>query len=213
MPGRRRALDAIADLLGLPPVAVRAVERRTNGDYAIVLRQPRAGNYAAQAMPRWTWSRRALRIPRTRVEGYRQRSPWARERDVRARRRANAKRSRSGCFGGSTPRRRSSSAPSEAATSRRSANSAPRSSVPPACSSPRPWGSCSCSPSTGGRRPRDRRRKRLPMPQTAKPCTPVRFRSAPCCRRVGAVPISMTIRARPRVCARLIGFWEEESET
>jgi hypothetical protein len=92
MPGRRRALDAIADLLGLPPVAVRAVERRTNGDYAIVLRQPRPGSYAAQAMPRWTWSRRALRIPRTRVEGYWQRSPWARERDVRARRRANAKR-------------------------------------------------------------------------------------------------------------------------
>jgi hypothetical protein len=86
-----RDLRAIAALLGLPPVAVRAVERRANGDYAIVIRSPRPGSGAALAMPRWTWRRRVLRFPRRRVEGYRPRGP-VRPRDARARRKANQRR-------------------------------------------------------------------------------------------------------------------------
>jgi hypothetical protein len=86
MTGRRHALDTIADLLGLPRLAVRAVEHRANGDYALVLSHRRGGS----EMPRWTWSRRVLRIPRRRVEGYRPRTPYVRPRDARARRKQNA---------------------------------------------------------------------------------------------------------------------------
>jgi hypothetical protein len=74
----------------LPRFTVRAVERRANGDYAILIRRPRAGSHAALAMPRWTWGRRVLRIPARRVEGYRPRSPYVRPRDARARRKQNA---------------------------------------------------------------------------------------------------------------------------
>jgi hypothetical protein len=87
-----RDLTTIADLLGLPHPAVAGVERRANGDYAILIRRPRPGSMAVQLMPRWTWGRRVLRIPERRVHGYRQRSPWVAPREVRARRKANAKR-------------------------------------------------------------------------------------------------------------------------
>jgi hypothetical protein len=88
----RSDLHVIADLLGLPHPAVAGVERRANGDYAILIRRPRPGSMAVQLMPRWTWSRRVLRIPERRVHGYRQRSPRVTPRDLRARRKANAKR-------------------------------------------------------------------------------------------------------------------------
>ena len=86
MTDRRRALHAIADLIGVPRLAVRGVERRANGAYAILLRA------AGDPMPSWALGRRVLRIPRRRVEGYRPSSPYVRPRDQRARRKQNAHR-------------------------------------------------------------------------------------------------------------------------
>jgi hypothetical protein len=88
MTSRRDPLNRIERLLGLPSLAVRNVERRRNGDFAVMLSHRRGG----AGMPRWTWRRRALRIPARRVEGYRPATPDVRPRDVRARRRQNARR-------------------------------------------------------------------------------------------------------------------------
>ena len=52
MIGRRVALDTIADLLGLPPGAVRAVERRAGGAYAIVFHGRRRLHVANHAPTR-----------------------------------------------------------------------------------------------------------------------------------------------------------------
>jgi hypothetical protein len=74
----------VETLIGLAPNSLRAVERRANGDVALIFRQQILGDRYR--------SRRVLRIPRRRLLGYVQRSPHARERDVRARRRANSRR-------------------------------------------------------------------------------------------------------------------------
>ena len=85
--GRRPPLhgrDArlIEYLLGLRPFSLTGVQRRRNGDFALMFRTQRVGD-------RWP---RVLRIPARRVFGYQQHSPLARDRDVRARRRANSRR-------------------------------------------------------------------------------------------------------------------------
>jgi hypothetical protein len=72
----------IEDLLGLDRYSLRGVERRANGDFALMFRTQRVGD---------SWPR-VLRIPAKRVFGYMQRSPVATDRDVRARRQANARR-------------------------------------------------------------------------------------------------------------------------
>jgi hypothetical protein len=68
-------------LLGLEPWSLRAVGRRTNGDYALELRGQRVGRH---------WAR-VLRIPAKRVHGYHRRSATARPCDVRYRHRKNAR--------------------------------------------------------------------------------------------------------------------------
>jgi hypothetical protein len=70
-----RELEA---LLGLRPYSLRAVERRANGDFAIRFKAQLVGDRG----------RRVLRIPARLAFGYVQRSPSARPRDVRYRRRA-----------------------------------------------------------------------------------------------------------------------------
>jgi len=92
MTGRRDSLNRIERLLGLPPLGVRAVERRRDGSYAIELH--RLGSSAAldHGVPRWATSKRVLRIPHRRVEGYRPSSPHVTPHDQRARRKANARR-------------------------------------------------------------------------------------------------------------------------
>jgi len=69
-------------LLGLEGDSLRAVERRRNGDFALRFKYQRVGYRSV----------RVLRLSARRVFGYEQRSPYALERDVRARRRANARR-------------------------------------------------------------------------------------------------------------------------
>jgi hypothetical protein len=78
----RREARTIEHLIGLRPCSLLAVERRANGDYALIIRGQLVGG-------RW---RRVIRLPAKRVEGYRPRSATVRPRDVRARRRANARR-------------------------------------------------------------------------------------------------------------------------
>ena len=76
------AARTIEHLLGLNRYSLTGVERRTNGDFALRFRTQRVGDRYP----------RVLRIPAQRVFGYQQRSPLVRDRDVRARRRANARR-------------------------------------------------------------------------------------------------------------------------
>lgn len=78
---RGRQARTIEQLLGLQPWSLLAVERRANGDFALTFRhQEVAGRHV-----------RAMRFPFRRIAGYRPRRPWARPRDLRARRRRNAK--------------------------------------------------------------------------------------------------------------------------
>jgi hypothetical protein len=88
----RHAFATVADLLGLPRFTIKAVERRADGAYAVVLNGRRLAAPANLGrVPRWATSKRVLRIPARRVEGYRQRSPHVRARDLRARRKKNAR--------------------------------------------------------------------------------------------------------------------------
>ena len=87
----------IEQLFGLPPWTVRTVERRGNGDYAIVLDAGRIWRLVALgqitcAHVRWLRGRRVIRLSRKRIHGHQPRSPDARPRDRRARRRANQRR-------------------------------------------------------------------------------------------------------------------------
>jgi len=93
----RGDLEHIEQALGLPRHSVAAVERRANGDYAIVLDAARIRRHVALRRiryheVRWLAGRRVLRLPRKRVHGYRPNSPAAAPRDLRARRRANQRR-------------------------------------------------------------------------------------------------------------------------
>ena len=72
----------IEHLLGLRRWSLTAVERRRNGDFALLFRTQKVGDRYP----------RVLRLPARRVFGYQQRSPHARERDIRARHKANARR-------------------------------------------------------------------------------------------------------------------------
>lgn len=76
------AAREIEQLLGLRRYSLVRVDRRANGDFALEFHTQKVGD-------RWP---RVLRIPARRVFGYQQRSPFARDRDVRARQRANARR-------------------------------------------------------------------------------------------------------------------------
>ena len=72
----------IEHLLGLKPYSLTGVERRRNGDFALMFRTQKLGD-------QWP---RVLRIPARRVFGYQPTSPDVRERDIRARRKANDRR-------------------------------------------------------------------------------------------------------------------------
>ena len=76
------AARRIESLLGLKPYSLTGVERRRNGDFALMLHTQKLGDH---------WPR-VLRIPAKRVFGYQQQSPYVRERDVRARRKASDRR-------------------------------------------------------------------------------------------------------------------------
>ena len=78
---RARRLE---QLLGLRPYSVRAVERRSGGDITIKFREQLVGDGYR--------SRRTLRIPARRVQGYRPHSSLSRASDRRARARVNARR-------------------------------------------------------------------------------------------------------------------------
>src|SRR5262249_32272128 len=75
-------------LLGLRMYSLLAVERRANGDFALRIRAQRVGDHYP----------RVIRIPAKRVFGYCQRSPFASDRDIRARVKVNQRRMVLWCF-------------------------------------------------------------------------------------------------------------------
>ena len=62
-------LRAIEAGLGLPRGVVRAVERRANGDFALVLKRPRPGSLPDLSWPWPILGRRVLRVSRRAVYG------------------------------------------------------------------------------------------------------------------------------------------------
>ena len=62
----------VEHLIGLDRFSLRAVERRANGDFALVFKKPARRRPLG---PAWV-----LRIPAKRVFGYQQRSPYVRDR-------------------------------------------------------------------------------------------------------------------------------------
>lgn len=72
----------IEHLIGLRKFSLTGVGRRANGDFALTFKTQRVGDVYV----------RTLRIPARRVFGYQQRSSLVSDRDVRARRKANARR-------------------------------------------------------------------------------------------------------------------------